>query len=79
VGEIAVVSEIQQAGAGDVLTVIVVVIGVAVFGVAKWRLGQQTKCIHCGHDNGLSGHQAAICPACGRNKTVFNSKKARKS
>ena len=49
------------------------------YGVAKWNLMNQSKCIHCGHDNGLTGRQAAICPACGRNKTIFNSKKARKN
>lgn len=69
----------QASGAGDVVGFLVLGIIVIGYGAAKWNLMNQSKCIHCGHDNGLTGRQAAICPACGRNKTISNSKKARKS
>lgn len=69
----------QASGAGDVVGFLVLGVIVIGYGAAKWNLMNQSKCIHCGHDNGLTGRQAAICPACGRNKTIFNSKKARKS
>lgn len=69
----------QASGAGDVVGFLVLGVIVIGYGAAKWNLMNQSKCIHCGHDNGLAGRQAAICPACGRNKTIFNSKKARKS
>jgi hypothetical protein len=71
---------IQEAGAvGNVVFFLVLGVIAIGYGVAKWNLMNQSKCIHCGHDNGLTGRQAAICPACGRNKTIFNSKKARKN
>jgi hypothetical protein len=69
---------IQQSGAGGVIGGIVVIGLLGIFIVAKVGAYKQTKCMHCGHDNGLTGFQATICPACGRNKTVFNSRKARK-
>lgn len=69
---------IQEASAGSIVTFLVAALIVVGYGAAKWNLMNQSKCIHCGHDNGLMGRQAAICPACGRNKTIFNSKKARK-
>jgi predicted RNA-binding Zn-ribbon protein involved in translation (DUF1610 family) len=69
----------QASGAGGVVGFLVFGVIVIGYGAAKWNLMNQSKCIHCGHDNGLTGRQAAICPACGRNKTIFNSKKARKS
>jgi len=70
---------VQQAStAGGIVGFLVVGAIVLGYGAAKWNLMNQSKCIHCGHDNGLTGRQAAICPACGRNKTIFNSKKARK-
>jgi hypothetical protein len=66
------------ASVGGVITTIVIVlvlIGVAVAKVGTWT---STRCIHCGHDSGVSGLQAAVCPACGRNRTVLNRRKARK-
>jgi predicted RNA-binding Zn-ribbon protein involved in translation (DUF1610 family) len=68
----------QASAAGSVLGFLVLGVIVIGYGAAKWNLMNQSKCIHCGHDNGLTGRQAAICPACGRNKTIFNSQKARK-
>jgi predicted RNA-binding Zn-ribbon protein involved in translation (DUF1610 family) len=68
----------QASAAGGVVGLLVIGAVVIGYGGAKWNLMNQSKCIHCGHDNGLTGRQAAICPACGRNKTIFNSKKARK-
>jgi predicted RNA-binding Zn-ribbon protein involved in translation (DUF1610 family) len=68
----------QASAAGSVLTLLVLAVIVIGYGAAKWNMMNQSKCMHCGHDNGLTGRQAAICPACGRNKTIFNSKKARK-
>lgn len=70
---------IQEASAGDIVFFLVLGVIAIGYGAAKWNLMNQSKCIHCGHDNGLTGRQAAICPACGRNKTIFNSKKARKN
>lgn len=47
--------------------------------LVKVRMWARTDCCHCGHDNGISGFQgAAICPACGRNKTVISDRKSRK-
>jgi hypothetical protein len=69
----------QASAAGSVIVFLIAGVIVIGYGAAKWNLMNQSKCIHCGHDNGLAGRRAAICPACGRNKTVFNSKKARKS
>jgi len=68
----------EASTAGNVVFFLVLGVVAIGYGVAKWNLMNQSKCIHCGHDNGLTGRQAAICPACGRNKTIFNSKKARK-
>lgn len=70
--------QLHQGGGGGVIGIVVIVVLLAVWGMAKWNTAKSTKCIHCGHDNGLSGFQASICPACGRNKTVLNSRKARK-
>ncbi len=70
--------QVQQAGGGGAVGVIMIVVVVGLWGMAKWNTAKSTKCIHCGHDNGLTGFQASICPACGRNKTVLNSRKARK-
>lgn len=68
----------QASAAGSILGFLVLGAIVIGYGAAKWNLMNQSRCIHRGHDNGLRGRQAAICPACGRNKTIFNSKKARK-
>lgn len=57
------------------VVIVLVLIGV---GAAKIGTFRSTRCIHCGHDSGVSGLQAAVCPACGRNRTVLNSRKARK-
>lgn len=68
-----------QAGGGGGVVGILIVIAVIGFGVLSWwNNGNRTKCIHCGHDNGLRGHQHPVCPACGLNKTIANKKKARK-
>jgi hypothetical protein len=72
------VQKTLEAGGGGAVGVIVLVIIVGIWGMVKWNTAKATRCVHCGHDNGISGFQAAICPACGRNKTVLNSKKARK-
>lgn len=69
---------VVEAGGGGILSTILLVAIIGAFAFAKLGAYKQTKCMHCGHDNGLTGWQASICPACGRNKTVFNSRKARK-
>jgi predicted RNA-binding Zn-ribbon protein involved in translation (DUF1610 family) len=69
---------VQASAVGNIVVFLVAGVVVIGYATAKWNLMNQSKCIHCGHDNGLTGRQAAICPACGRNKTIFNSKKARK-
>lgn len=43
--------------------------------VGRYR---STRCAHCGHESGLSGMQAPICPACGRNKTIIKARRARR-
>ena len=68
----------RQAGGGGAIGIIVVILFIGLWAMVKWNTAKSTKCIHCGHDNGRTGFQNPICPACGRNKTVLNSKKARK-
>ena len=71
-------SLVIASGGGSVLGVLVIF---GVFGVWLWVKASgytSTRCRHCGHDNGLSGAQAQICPACGRNKTMISPKRARK-
>jgi len=47
---------IQQASAGgSIVTFLVVAVIVVGYGAAKWNLMNQSKCVHCGHDNGLTG------------------------
>jgi transposase-like protein len=46
--------------------------------VAKFKSWGSTVCRHCGHDSGIPGSRAPVCPACGRNRTVLNPKRARK-
>lgn len=57
---------------------VLIILAVIAAGVLKMSTYEATKCIHCGHDSGRSGLQAPVCPACGRNRTVINNKKARK-
>jgi predicted RNA-binding Zn-ribbon protein involved in translation (DUF1610 family) len=72
----ALMAHVQQGGSVGIWIGIIVVLGI--WGIAKLGAMKKTACMHCGHDNGRTGWQNQICPACGRNKTVFNSKKARK-
>jgi hypothetical protein len=67
------------ASSGGSFLGVVVIFGVV--GVWLWVKASgysSTRCRHCGHDNGRSGAQAQICPACGRNKTMISPKRARK-
>jgi hypothetical protein len=63
---------------GTVVSVLLVVLLVGGWLFAKGNAMKSTKCIHCGHDSGVTGAQAPICAACGRNRTVLNHRKARK-
>jgi DNA-directed RNA polymerase subunit RPC12/RpoP len=66
------------ASVGGVVTMVVIVLVLVGVAVAKIGTLRSTSCIHCGHDSGISGLRAAVCPACGRNRTVLNSRKARR-
>ena len=61
---------------GSVLIGILIVLALVSFVVRKFAALNSTLCAHCGHDNGLPGCQARVCPACGRNKTILNSHSA---
>lgn len=45
---------------------------------AKSEAKKSTACIHCGHDSGIPASRAPICQACGRNRTILSSRRARK-
>ena len=63
------------------LSTVVAIAFFAILLLAAYRKAEsfsRSDCIRCGHDNGLPGWRAFICPACGRNKTVLDSAEARK-
>lgn len=66
------------ASVGSVFGAIVVFAILGLVAVAKLGTFARTNCIHCGHDSGVTGARAPVCPACGRNRTVLNTRKARK-
>lgn len=66
------------ASSGGVIGAIVVGFVLLAVVVAKINTFRSTVCVHCGHDSGRPGFMNAICPACGLNRTMLGSKKARK-
>lgn len=55
-----------------IIAIIVFVVIGLIFNHMKMKA---PNCIHCGTP--VASPNAAICPACGRNRTVISSKKAR--
>lgn len=66
------------ASAGGVLVTVAVFGFVGLWVAVKANGYKSTRCRHCGHDNGISGLSAPVCPSCGRNKTIIKPRRARK-
>ena len=49
----------------EILIGILIVLAFVSFVARKWVALNGSRCIHCGHDSGITSWQARVCPACG--------------